>query len=149
MYALLYRSTATRALAEADYDAIRDAAQARNGLWGVTGVLLCGPWATDTSAAVSGWASPFPPGLSPSGFVQWIEGEEETIRDLYAHIRADTRHTDTVEVASGDVLVAHTAGERLFPGWDMHVVPIEALPETLDAFLAVADGLRRDAALAG
>ncbi len=139
MYALLYRSTATCGLAEADYDAIRDAARARNGLWGVTGVLLCASSATDESD---------PRGAAcPLGFVQWIEGEEETIRDLYAHIRADTRHGDTVEIASGDALAAHTGGERLFPAWEMHVVMVASLPETVESFLAVAERLR-DAALA-
>lgn len=118
MYALLYRSTAACALAESDFESIRDHADGRNGLWGVTGLLLCGP-APD----------------GERGFVQWLEGERETVHALYAHIQADARHARFEVLAEGDALETVTGGDRLFPGRHLEIRHTEALPRSLGGFL--------------
>ena len=125
MYALLYRSAAACSITEADIDGIREAARERNGLWGVTGVLLCG--------------------TRGDGFVQWLEGERETVLDLYAHIQADPRHTALGVIASGDALLDVTAGQRLFDDWEMRIHDVEMLPLTVDGFLGVALAAPADA----
>ena len=120
MYALLYRSSASCSVTADLLSDLYAASQMRNGLWGITGVLLC-----CTSGDVH-------------SFAQWLEGEEETVHDLYAHIRADTRHTACVVLASGDDLLAVTHGERLFGEWEMRVLDVGVLPMTVAEFLDVA-----------
>lgn len=46
-------------------------------------------------------------------FVQYLEGDEATIWNLYEKIRADARHTDVEVIAQGPL------NHRLFTGWSM------------------------------
>lgn len=46
-------------------------------------------------------------------FMQMLEGEEETVRELYATIKQDERHKDVLTVITGRVK------ERNFAGWSM------------------------------
>lgn len=135
MYALLYCSSASGPLSVVDLSGIAAAAAERNSLWGVTGLLLYGQGPVTSRLAT---------GPPPSGFVQWIEGERETVQDLYAHIQADPRHTDFSVIARGEHLAAPTVAGRLFPHWKLRICPTEALPRTLASFLRLAVSVRTD-----
>ena len=126
MHALLYRSSATHPLTGADFSAIRAASTIRNGLWGVTSLLLCG----------------FEPSSGRPGFVQWIEGEREAVESLFAHVRSDPRHRDVARIASGDSLRAATQGRRLFDGWAMEISHGPTLPGTVAEFLGTLPAVR-------
>jgi hypothetical protein len=53
-------------------------------------------------------------------FVQYLEGNEDTVRNLYARIAEDPRHADVAQVAEG------TMPERLFTGWTMGFRSLDA-----------------------
>lgn len=75
---------------------VRDAAT-HNLMAGVTGVLFCD-------------------GLS---FLQYFEGPEDGMAVTYARILNATTHRDIVELGS------RSGGERRFPYWSMHWIPVE------------------------
>lgn len=124
-YALLYRSTATRALLAADLNDIAATATTRNAQLGVTGLLLHG------SLAIL-------PDI-PGGFMQWLEGPETAVLDLFRSIEADPRHTDVETVAEGPIGTLVGQDERLFPGWSMRLVSLAELPIGLRGFLDTVD----------
>ena len=119
MIQLLYISTATRDMDEADLAAIGEVANRRNARDGITG-LLC---------------------FNGRNFMQWIEGERAAIDALMAKLQDDERHSGIV------VMHDEPAGERAFPNWSMRVAFVSAddatrlgemeelLPATLDADL--------------
>ena len=72
MRQLLYVSRTPGELTPAALDDILTASRANNALLGITGLLL----------HIEG------------GFLQMLEGEERAVRELYARIAADRRHSD-------------------------------------------------------
>ena len=132
MHALLYRSRARAGLLASDLNDIVATAQARNRQLGVTGLLLYGELEVVPGA--------------PGEFVQWIEGSQGAVDDLYGVVAGDPRHTE-VEVLGRGALARLTAGVlpttarpggRLFADWDMGLVRLSELPATLDGFLRFA-----------
>lgn len=128
MHALLYRSRARPGLLAPDLNDILFTAQTRNPQVGVTGLLLYGELEVVPGA--------------PGEFVQWLEGPEQAVEDLYGIIRDDPRHTE-VEMLGRGALVATTtrsasADGRLFADWDMGLVRLAELPATLDGFVRFA-----------
>jgi len=72
--------------------------------------------------------------LSDTHFVQTLEGDETTVRDLFAHIERDPRH-DAVSV-----IEAGTVDERVFARWAMaRVAPVDGEPDTY--LIAHQDGI--------
>ncbi|WP_354585910.1 BLUF domain-containing protein [Hymenobacter sp. UYCo722] len=67
-------------------------------------------------------------------FVQALEGPEEAVRDLYASIQQDTRHTQVVTVSAGQ------AADRHFAGWSMAFG--HATTSDLDRVLVAVQGPR-------
>ena len=54
-------------------------------------------------------------------FVQCLEGERTRVNHLYNHIVQDSRHH------SLELLLYHTVDKRLFPNWNMGLLPEEQL----------------------
>ncbi|WP_345410580.1 BLUF domain-containing protein [Actinomycetospora chlora] len=100
IFRLVYRSSTTmeRDNRPAELEEIFELSRRKNGDLGLSGALLV--W-EDT-------------------FVQVLEGDEATVRELYARIAADPRHEDVV------LLDADTVDHRVFGRWSMaHVSDAE------------------------
>lgn len=91
VYSLVYVSTATQLLTQDDLDDILATAHRHNGELGVTGALL----------------------YIDGNIMQVLEGEEQTVRDLYTRIAVDPRHHGLITIWEGD------RPERQFPSWTM------------------------------
>jgi hypothetical protein len=134
LYALLYRSRATRPLDERDLLPILTASLRNNARAGVTGLLLYGPAEPlpppDPDAPPSRLLVPFEgPGL----FVQWLEGPEAAVRATFERISLDPRHTDLELLGDG----MHRRERRLFPQWAMGLetrAVLPASPEEVGSF---------------
>lgn len=55
---------------------------------------------------------------SDSKFIQYMEGDFQTINNLYAKIKQDDRHDRVISMAIGQIK------DRLFPTWAMGAKPI-------------------------
>lgn len=96
---MLYRSQATQVLTEADLQALLEWSRAYNAQQQITGLLL----------------------YSDRRFVQLVEGPEAAVRNLYARIQADARHTQVVTLSDGP------GPQRWFADWHMPFGHVEAL----------------------
>lgn len=100
MFCLGYISFANGVVRRADLTALaRQSARDNEGL-GVTGVLF------------------YDNGL----FMQFLEGEEQVVRDLLAKIARDRRHSRLTVVVESPVPARH------FPGWHMALADAETFP---------------------
>lgn len=70
-----------------------------NRLAGVTGVLL----------------------FDGARFLQYFEGPQDGVDAVYARVKSSRSHVELLELASGRI------GQRLFPYWGMHMIPVEAM----------------------
>lgn len=91
MFHLVYASTATKRFSAGELFELLPQYRAKNVRLSVTGMLL----------------------YKVGAFMQALEGEEETVRSLYATICADVRHYDV------HTLLTITVGARQFPDWSM------------------------------
>lgn len=91
VFQLVYASAATVAFNEKDLEELLAKARKNNQLLGVTGILL----------------------YHDGSFIQALEGERQTVLDLYEKIMADPRH------ASGMLLYRGEVQERCFADWSM------------------------------
>lgn len=114
MRQLLYVSHVCRDFPPASLDRILAVSRANNAMTGITGLLL----------HISG------------GFLHMLEGEERTLRELYARIGADRRHRDL------HLLLDREAGGRSFPGWSLGFErPAPDDPETAGMFGVVREAV--------
>jgi hypothetical protein len=114
MYQLVYVSTASRAMSDADLNEILDVSRRKNRERDVTGVLL----------------------YLDRGFLQVLEGPEAAVKETYAHIARDRRHIDP------RILIEQETDERLFAGWSMgfdRLLPGQA--RTADVFAITLDAI--------
>ena len=125
LHAVLYRSIASQTFAPGELLSLVEHAQARNASLGITGILLHG----------SMRALPHVPGA----FVQWIEGPEGVVHELYRTVAADRRHHE-VEVLADASLASLGINERLFGRWAMGLKSMSELPASLGGFLSVYRG---------
>jgi len=88
---LVYLSVRPAQSSDQEIDEILGSCQRNNGALDITGVLL----------------------YSKSHFVQYLEGENSTIFDLYTKIKEDKRHKNVVMISSSHI------DEREFPSWQM------------------------------
>ncbi len=58
-------------------------------------------------------------------FFQFLEGNEQVVRDLYEHIAKDPRHSNC------DIIYTHEAGTRLFSDWFTRHISFEYLEDIL------------------
>ncbi len=96
IYQIVYVSEYSGRSPEEDLQSILTASRHHNPQLEVTGLLL----------------------FVRNSFIQVLEGEETTIRELYAKIAKDPRHTRL------DILLEHQIPQRLFPDWSMAWMPI-------------------------
>ena len=112
MRQLLYVSNTSRNVAAEELDAILAVSRINNAALDVTGLLL----------------------FIDGGFLQILEGEERTVRELYARIAVDRRHWEAR-------LMLDCESPRAFTGWSMGFErPSAENPETAGMF-----GITRDA----
>ena len=98
MFFLTYASTATRHLSKTDLNELLAQCRKNNANLGITGMLL----------------------YKDGNFMQVLEGEESTVRSIYAKIGSDPRH-------KGEILLQQGAlDNRQFPGWSMGYRDLES-----------------------
>ncbi|TDN40134.1 BLUF domain-containing protein [Hymenobacter sp. UV11] len=90
-YQVLYHSVAAQPFDEAQLQALLERSRNFNGRHSITGILL----------------------YSDGRFVQLLEGDEQQVRQLYARIQQDPRHTQVVTVSEGP------GPARRFADWSM------------------------------
>ncbi len=98
MFFLTYASTAVRDLSKADLNELLAQCRKNNAELDITGMLL----------------------YKGGNFMQVLEGEESTVRSLYAKISGDPRHKGEILLQQG------TQEERQFPGWSMGYRDLES-----------------------
>ncbi|WP_303311918.1 BLUF domain-containing protein [Hymenobacter sp. BT730] len=96
MHHIVYHSYAVGQQSTDDLTFLLQQARANNLRLGITGLLLYGN----------------------GSFVQVLEGEEEAVREVYAKIQADYRHTRVHTLADGPIQA------RMFKDWSMGFQPL-------------------------
>jgi hypothetical protein len=91
MYFLIYRSEATNHMAEKELKSLLTQSRNSNKMLDITGMLL----------------------YFDKKFLQLLEGEEAEVKNLYAKICGDERHSNVYTLKEGP------SDDRLFPGWTM------------------------------
>lgn len=91
MIQLVYFSSATQEMTEADLLALLEQARTRNLRQGVTGMLL----------------------YAGGNFFQVLEGEKADVEGIYDSIRRDPRHAGLILIEESEIT------ERSFPNWTM------------------------------
>lgn len=107
MINLIYASSATEMLTEPALLEILEKAREKNARLGITGMLL----------------------YRGGNFLQVLEGEAETVRELYKVIRQDQRHKGVMLIAERPV------SERNFAEWKMAFVNLQSVkPEDVPGY---------------
>lgn len=101
MFQLVYQSEARTPMDTTALHDLLHQARANNQRLGITGVLL----------------------YKAGGFIQVLEGDEETVRALYATIRDDPRHEQV------ETLLTAQITERIFPDWTMGLEDLDRVVE--------------------
>ncbi|MBY0446050.1 MAG: BLUF domain-containing protein [Burkholderiales bacterium] len=91
LYILVYVSTATHLMDEAELEALLSGAVEQNNKNGITGVLL----------------------YNDGDFMQCLEGPESAVRETFNRVEASRRHTGII------CLYEEKISERSFSDWDM------------------------------
>jgi len=91
MWQVVYTSRATASFRASDLDSILRASRRNNPALGVTGMLL----------------------FMNGEFMQALEGPDDNVRELYAKLQRDPRHTDCRMLREGPIEA------REFPDWSM------------------------------
>lgn len=99
MKRIKYASRYSKPLTEKELESLGQRAAAKNAELGVTGILMA----------------------SGGMFYQVIEGPPEAVNGLFAAIEEDDRHTDVLVLG-----VEEGVTSRLFPGWSMKAVDLDA-----------------------
>ena len=103
MYFLIYVSSATRDLTEADLVQLLEQSRDDNRELGITGMLL----------------------YKGGNFMQILEGEREAVKSIFGKIQIDERHKGVIVVMEGEI------EQRQFPEWAMGFKIIQR-SETID-----------------
>lgn len=114
IFRLTYLSRPARPFTDEDFDDIESKSIAANNARDVTGLLI----------------------VHDDRILQVLEGREAAVRELYAKIEADRRHTITKLVSTVE------DEERLLLTWNMVVRKMTGIPEELSAeYVQLYDGL--------
>lgn len=98
MHRIIYLSCATVPFTDADLQRLLTCARRRNTELAVTGILFYGN----------------------ERFVQVLEGEEDVVQEVYAHIKRDARHGNILTFLNKPV------AQRTFTEWAMAFQPMSA-----------------------
>ena len=101
LHCLVYLSASHPDLTEDDLEQILKFARKNNESLNITGVLIYGE----------------------GSFIQVLEGEKETVNQLYKHIRRDSRHFNLIKLLSMPI------DERSFPKWRMGFKRVKEIEE--------------------
>lgn len=101
MIHLIYGSSATNPMTEAEILELLAKARTKNEHLGVTGLLL----------------------YHGGNFLQVLEGEEQTVMDLFETIKKDARHHSVLE------FTRYPVPERRFKQWEMGFVNVQTVPK--------------------
>lgn len=99
MIHLIYSSSATHLMRDAELYALLEEARTNNEKLGVTGMLL----------------------YRSGNFLQVLEGDEKTVCALFAKIAQDERHRNVIRIAQHDI------EERNFADWQMGFVNMDTV----------------------
>ncbi|RZJ86778.1 MAG: BLUF domain-containing protein [Hymenobacter sp.] len=112
MHHIIYLSWATISFTNAQLDRLLTGARRRNTELAVTGILFYGN----------------------GRFLQVLEGEEEIVQEIYAHIKRDPRHGNILTFANKPI------AERAFKEWAMAFQPLASQQfEDIVAYLGPPD----------
>lgn len=103
VFALMYASDAVGEIDQLTLDEILEQARAKNARLGITGILL----------------------FRRGRFFQYLEGQEDRVRELYAQICQDSRHKNL------RVLLEAPTDERRFSAWTMGHEPLREQTEVV------------------
>lgn len=92
MYHLMYVSYATKTFTDNDLTELLFKARKNNANLAVTGMLI----------------------FRDGNFIQILEGEKKTVKDLYRLIESDKRHNGSIVISDGEI------PERQFGNWAMN-----------------------------
>ncbi len=98
LYSLVYTSTATKVFSDEELLDLLATSRANNETADITGLLL----------------------YRDGRFVQFLEGPEQQVRDVYSRITADRRHTAVRTLVDG------RPSQRTFAEWSMGYEPLRA-----------------------
>lgn len=115
VFSLVYRSTTDHDLSQEELLALLTWSRDWNVEHGVTGLLL----------------------YRDCVFMQLLEGEEQTVRDLFASIARDRRHFDV------DQMWTEVADERRFADWSMGFRELREYPVEERGYSGALNGQRR------
>jgi hypothetical protein len=107
LHEIVYISSATRPMGEADLQALLRKARENNTRLGVTGMLL----------------------YIGGGFMQLLEGPHNALRLLLERIRQDRRHANLI------VILERQVSNRSFPDWSMGYRRLDEKAPELEGFL--------------
>lgn len=110
---IIYTSTATHVMSDADLDSIIASATRHNADNGITGMLL----------------------YADGQFMQMLEGEEHEVDATFARVAADPRHRDVT------VTERSTIDTRSFANWSMGLRRLPEMPHVTAASGTGARGL--------
>lgn len=113
MFELLYTSVSPKGLSEPELMALLQAARCKNQDIGVTGMLV----------------------YHDREIMQLLEGEENTVKNLYQSILTDNRHT------SVELLYQGSVENRAFSGWSMAFKVLDE--NTVDALIPGYEAFER------
>lgn len=97
MYYLIYISTALNLMDQQELTDLLTQSREKNSHNNITGALL----------------------YSQGTFIQALEGDEETVNEIYTTILQDSRHKNIITVISGELK------ERVFPDWSMAFIALD------------------------
>jgi len=91
LFHIVYVSFSHKSLTEKELEELLHEIRKKNQIHNVTGLLL----------------------YNNESFIQVVEGEKRTLKDLYEHIMKDHRHNNIVK------LLEEPISQRVFPNWSM------------------------------
>ena len=122
LYVLLYQSSAARPLKIRDLLDIYGTALRNNPAHDITGLLTYAE------------SDPYAEDALPDQFMQWLEGPEDQVTELFQRICEDPRHQNVRVLGEGPADALHGHDIRLFPDWAMGLDMNDALPSSVEAF---------------
>jgi len=100
MIHLIYGSTAVKPMTEAEILELLEKARVKNERLGISGLLL----------------------YHDGNFLQVLEGEDQTVKELFEEIKQDERHHSVMEFGT------YPVPERRFASWEMGFLNIQTMP---------------------